>query len=239
MKYSENELADLISEVETEFSKHLEKAEAGSSEKLEKNEEISSEVLASDEVSKKEEVSLDYSNEDVTEMNEMYASMNKSEKEAHYKSIKSAIFGNEEEVVVKDEMNKSEEVSKDEEVIAKSEDVSKISNLEEKLQKSEEDYEGLKKSFSELISKLTKNVKDNSAPKQKAVTKIEYIAKSEDSEIVKDEKKEDVDSLNKSEIMKRLTKKTRSNEITKSDRNAINEYCLTETKDIESIRHLL
>ncbi len=255
MKYSENELAALISEVETEFSKHLEKAEAGKdAEKLAKTEEVDAQSSASDEVvqteattdevvaksedANEEEVSFDYSDEDVVEMNEMYASMTKSEKEAHYKSVKSELFGNEEPVEkTEDKIEKKEEVPAEEKV-AKSEDADEVSDLKGKLEKSEGNYKELQKGFSDLIEKLTKSVQKSAAPKQKAITKIEYIAKSEENAPA-DDKTEDVTKLAKKEITSRLSEKARNPGLAKSDRDAINAYCLTTDKDIESIKHLL
>ena len=115
----------------------------------------------------------------------------------------------------------------------------KLSDLEGQLQKSEEKNEELQKSLSGLIEKLTKSVKKSAAPKQKAITKIEFIKKSEEENVSEGDENKDVSKLDKAEINSRLTAQARKPSLAKTDRDVINNYYLTETKDFESIRHLL
>lgn len=230
MKYSDTELAALISEVEKEFTDHLNKAEAEQEHKITKSEDVDVQASQEEVVEKTEE--FDYSNEDVQEMDGLYASMSKSEKEAHYQSVKKALFGNEKEL---GQMEKSEKV-----VVKKEEsDLMKSANeaLKTQLEKAEKDNEELKKSFSDLIKKLNGFV-GKSAPKQKAITKIEYVAKSEDVVENKKEDEVDVTKLTKSEISTRLNEKIRNGVIKKSERELINAFYL-EGKSIETIKHLL
>jgi len=81
--YDEKELLALISEVETQFAEHLAKSETVI-EPISKKEQIEAQA----EVEKSEH---DYDEEDHKEMDKMYKSMNKSEAEIHYKSVKKAI----------------------------------------------------------------------------------------------------------------------------------------------------
>lgn len=252
MKYSEQDMAALISEVEAQFAEHLAKAEAKVEEEtLAKSEEEvvetaeTSDVVAaeaSEEMQKSEEeveVNFDYDEEDIAEMDKLYASMTKAEAEAHLASIHKAlgIETSTEEIEVK---------SEDKAVMAKSEDKAEAKseeNTEDELLKSElesvkKENEELKKSFEKLTAALTSYVKKGtSAPKQKAITKIEYIAKSEE-EVIEDKKEEDFSKLSKNEISGRLAQKIREGKLEKSDREKINQYYLDNAK-LETIKHLL
>jgi len=95
MKYSEENLTALINEVETEFSDHLKKAET------EKSERIAKSKTADVTKTKEANTEVQYDAEDIKEMNDMYGSMSKSEKEAHYQSIKVTLFGDSEPVDIK------------------------------------------------------------------------------------------------------------------------------------------
>jgi len=232
-KYNDEEMAKLISEVETEFKDYLAKAEQ-SQEDLNKSEEDVSveakseetEEVVEQELNKSEETKeFDYDEEDIKEMNELYASMTKAEAEAHYKAIKSTLFKSEESEEGKD-LSKSEE--KEEEKLLKSE-----------VESVKKENEELKKNLETLTSIISKVVK--SAPKRKAVTQIgdiQYIKKSEDTSN-EEEKKIDYSKLSKAEINKVLSSKIRSGEIKKSeDKENINKYCFGEL-EFDSIKYLL
>jgi len=75
------------------------------------------------------------------------------------------------------------------------------------------------------------------APSQKAITKIEFVKKSEEDTVIK-KKEGNVDDLSKKEVTKILSEKAKSPDMKKSDRDAINNYYF-ETQNIDSIRHLL
>lgn len=224
MKYNEQDMAKLISEVETEFKDYLTKSE--------QNTEIESNDASAEEdtsITKNEE--LNYDADDISEMNDMYASMSKSEKEAHYSAIKSTLF-------VEDKKESKDLVKSEEDnvqVLAKTE----MDEIKGDLKKSEDANTELKKNIETLTSIVSKIVKR--APARKAVTQIngiEYIKKSEET-VEKDETKVDVSKLSKKEVNNILTAKLRNGEITKSeDRTNINKFCYGEI-NIEKIKYLL
>lgn len=240
MNYNEQDMAALISEVEAQFAEHLAKAEAEKQETLEKSEEVE-EILTqaeetveatevTEEVQKSEEVEFDYDEEDIAEMDKMYASMSKSEAQAHLESIQKAL-GEESQESQTEEMTKSEE-----EVVEASESNELLKSELDTLKKENAE---LKKSFDMLTEALSKSVKrSTSAPKQKAITRIEYIAKSEDENTETKEQELDVTSLSKSEISKILSQKAKNPTLEKSDREKINQYYL-EGGSIDNIKHLL
>jgi len=222
MNYSEKEMAALINEVENQFADHLKKTEDEVETKLAKSEETVK--TAKVEIESKEEVALekseekneiDYDEEDYVEMDKMYASMSKTEMTAHYDSIKKSMG---EEIVTTD-MKKSEK----ENDLHKSEITSK-----------EEEITELKKSLSELTVAMTDFLKGK-APKRKAVTHIEHVAKSE--EVKTEEVTEDFGKLSNKEISNRLSTKIRSG-LDKSEREKINKYYDGDIK-LDSIKHLL
>lgn len=245
MKYSEKDMAALISEVETQFAEHLAKAEEEQKPNLQKSEEANevAEAAATTSDTETSTEEFTYDEDDIAEMDKLYGSMSKAEAEAHYKSLKKNLFADEasEEVETqKTETEANAEVKKSEK---SDNNLKKFESENEELKKSNEElkknYEDLQKNFEKLVSTLTESVKKGSAPKQKAITKIQYIAKSEEENKKEDKKEEDVAKLNKSEIAKRLTNKIREGSLKKSDKEAINEYYLEKGKNIESIRHLL
>lgn len=226
MTYSEKEMAALINEVETQFSDHLNKAENEQNASLAKSEEaneVENTEIANEEeatLEKSEENELDYDESDYVEMDKMYASMSKSEMSAHYESIKKSI-GIEAEPVQAD-MKKSETEIND---LHKSEIESKDEEIGE-----------LKKSLSKLTVAMTDFLEGKKAPARKAVTRMEHVAKSEETN-EEAPAKEDFTKLSKKEISNRLSSKIR-NGLEKSERNKINEYYDGNIK-LDSIKHLL
>ena len=241
-------MAALISEIETQFSKTLtlaksEKTPVADLKKSEVVEQPKAEVIPVIETAPVEQ-GFDYDEADIQEMNEMYSSMTKTEAEAHFESIKKVLS---KDVKIAAEV-KVEEKPVKEEIVAKSEikaeEKPENKDEETKLLKTEvetlkSDKEKLEKSLKDLTAALAKFVKGNSAPKQKAITKIEYVAKSEEEKVKTEEKQEDVSKLDKTEISKRLTAKIRNGKLEKAEREKINEFYQTGSKNIESIRHLL
>jgi hypothetical protein len=218
MKYSEQEMASLINEVETQFADYLAKAEVQPEQSLQKTEiEEVNEELAKTE----NNVELDYDADDYVEMDKLYQSMSKAEQEAHYKSLKKSLF------VEEVKIEKKEKVVVKEEKLEKAEfDIVKEENAE------------LKKNLEKLTAAFTKFIQ-KPAPKRKAITKIEYIKKNE-VEVSTDGKPViDVSKLSKNEISNKLTEKIRSGNLQKSDREAIDNYCLSDKPSIDSIKHLL
>jgi len=204
--YTEEDMLKVIQEVEAEFSTALAKAEA--------------------EVENKEVVTT--SQENISgenfeqEVEGLYASMEKSEAEAHFKAI-SKVLG------VSD-MTKSEGNGEEVKLIKSELQTVKASN--EAIAKENEE---LKKNLEKAIAIVTKVVKP-AAPGRKAITsEMAFIAKSE-SEVVSAEK--DVASLTKSEISSTLSAKIRSGKLEKKDKDAITNYYDGKAK-IETIKHLL
>lgn len=237
VKYSDKDMAALISEVETRFDSlfksetevtDLQKSETAEQPKVEETQPVEA----------AQEIGFDYDEQDIKEMNEMYSSMTKAEAEAHFEALKSALSKDAEkpaetaqpEVLAKSEVKPVEEKpSNDEETKLLKSEIETLKSEKEKLEKS----------FKELTAKLVEFVKGTkTAPKQKAITKLEYVAKSED-EVKPETKQEDVSKLDKSEISRRLTAKIRSGKLEKSEKEKINAFYDSGSKNIESIRHLL
>ena len=232
IKYSEKDMAALIGEVEAQFAEQLKKAEKETEPTLTKSEETSIEEVKTEEVSteavveKSEESSFNYDEEDFNEMNKLYKSMNKAEAEAHYKSVKKALFGEESEETqaeVKMEKSESKETEEKEDLITKSE-FNAVKEENDKLKKSIEDLTNAIKGFNK-----------NRVPAQKAITQIKYLSKSETEETKEDEK--DIEKLTKSEIAKKLSEQIRKG-ASSSDKEKINQYYLDKTS-INTIKHLL
>lgn len=239
IKYSEKDMAALISEVEAQFTNHLAKAEKAQVTDLKKSEaaeQPKAEEKQVVEAAAPTEQALDYDEEDIKEMNEMYSSMTKAEAEAHFESLKKVISKEEpkpevkaEEVITKSEVKEEKPEQKDEET--------KL--LKSEIETLKSDKEKLEKSLKDLTAALAKFVKGATAPKQKAITRIEYVAKSEEEVKPTETKSEDVSKLDKAEIAKRLTAKIRSGKLEKAEKEKINEFYQSGSKNIESIRHLL
>ena len=248
IKYSSEDMAALISEVESQFAEHLAKAEKEQDVKTDLKKSAKTSTDNSDESVKDEQEQVvaksedkenesadefDYDEEDLAEMDKMYKSMTKSEVKAHLESLQKAI-GDEEQVIAKSEDESEEDSDNDVTDMLKSE----LSTVKKENEVLKEKSDKLEKSFKDLTAALAKFVKGK-APKQKAITKIEYVAKSEE-EVKSNKDKTDVDvsKLSKSEISKRLSEKIRSGKLEKAEREKINDYYINKS-DIESIKHLL
>jgi chromosome segregation ATPase len=207
MKYSEQDMLRIVNEVEQEFAEYLNKNEA-----TENNEqELQEEVI---ETIEKNEVSENYSDEELEELNKIYASMKKSEAEIHYLSLKKALFGSEEEMT-KSEMTKSEDMYKAE-----------ISTLNEEKENLSKENSELKKNLEEIKSSLNSFIASR-APQRKAITDVEIL------------RKNDVQpkELTKAEVDSKIKSIVRNPSLTKSDREAINDYYFNGS--VEKIKHLL
>ena len=94
-----------------------------------------------------------------------------------------------------------------------------------------EDFENLKKENEQLkqqFATLSKAVEILAQPKRKAVTMTQVIQKSE-PEVTKK-------PVNKAEIKPKLTELTKTSNLTKSERDMINEYCLYGTGEENMIK---
>lgn len=255
--WTEKDALELIAKVESEFMAHLatleqpmaksedeskedeskeetaEEKEAAAkkkkedkSEKDESSEEESGEMAAMD---KAETAVGEFSEE--KEIEDLYASMTKAEKDAHYGALK--------KVMAVEEMKKSEtstvktEDNKEIALIKAEFDAVKASNEElkkvnEELKKaSEENQKNLNAVVEALKSRF---VKKQTVPKQKAITELSALTKSE--------KSSETSELSRTEVKKILTEKAKEPTLKKSDRELINAYCY-EKVGVDKIKHLL
>jgi hypothetical protein len=256
MKLTQADFEKLVSDVEKEFDLFLAKAESEakpeeslakvdtSKEKAEvKKAEAKEESAEADdkkEDKKDDEDKHDYDDSDIEEMQKMYASMGKAERELH----KSAIEKCGEVSITKSEQPKEEPLntkSNDSEVLKKAEDAEKAaalakSELEAKakeLETTKEENEKLKKHVEELVSAVN-GYFTKKGPTRKAITSIETVKKSE-----VEDKKPSEKSLTKSEITKILNEKASDPSLSKADREAINKYYFNGGKNVEVVKHLL
>jgi hypothetical protein len=223
-KYTEQDMLKLVDECEIEFKKHLAKAEesAGVKElaKAEDKEDVKVEdkkaedkkdEKPADKEDKKDDDSLDYDDEDFEMMKSLYHSMSKAELTAHHVTAKRLM---EDKGFAKaEEMTKSEDASLE---LAKSEILT--------LKKENDDLKKNVDKINEFLTLLNKK----SAPKQKAITSMDYVKKSEESEKV----------LTKTEIHNILLTKSQNPSLSLADREAINAY-YTSNASVDSIKHLL
>jgi hypothetical protein len=248
-KYSEQEMATLIRDIETQFSAFLTKAEESSLNKsetvqpvqevkvetvvpvVEPKVEVPVETVAKAEVQPaiehvEKHEDCEYSEEDIKEMDGLYKSMAKKEMEIHFNSVKKALYGDQEPVQKSEEVkviipdNSSDLLKAEVETFKKENETVKKENDE------------LKKNMDKLTSAFTNFVKG--APKRKAITNLEYVKKSE----VETVNVQDVSKLTKSEINAKLVEKIRSGKVEEKDRKLINDFCINN-KPIESVKHLL
>ena len=217
--YTKEQVDEMLFQVEQEFNNAL-----GSITKNEDTEIETSQVeeVEVEEIEKSEEPAEYYEEaeaEDYETIDDLYASMSKNEIEAHYESVKRVMFGEaEEESMAKSE---SEEEESEEIQMVKSEN----SDLKE-------ENEELKKSLENIENLINKMFNTKKAPSQKAITATNYIAKSEE-----EDNQVDFSKMTKGEITSKL-KSIDYSSLEKSDREAINEYCLNNGS-VEKIKHLI
>jgi hypothetical protein len=218
--YTDETLAALLKSVEEDYEKQLKELQSSTTTEKEESTEVQkAETSEEPKLESTSETEFDYDSEDIEEMNKMYSSMSKSEAQAHLDSLAKTLGVS----VATEDMKKSEEdkILKSENELLKSE-VNKI----------KEENEELKKSLSNLIETLKGKV---SVPSRKAITGVDYIAKSEETS--KPETK-DVTTLNSSEISKILTSKMREGKLEKSERQLVVDY-YDKKISINEIKHLL
>lgn len=156
------------------------------------------------------------------ELHEIYASMNEDELHRHLVAIEAALGGSQDEQNPED-MQAPESMAppaqapqmQPEQMAMKSEKVKNDLNKSEEFQKLKDENDQLKKSLDKVIAAMGKAFQ----PTRKAITNIEYIKKSESQS--------DELPLNKDETVAKLTQIAKSANLSKSDRQAINNYILT------------
>lgn len=211
--YTKEQVDAMLSQVEQEFEKTL--GSITKNEEIEDNNEET--VVETEEAMAKSEDEVEVESEEEYEtIDELYNSMSKSEKEAHYASCKKALFGEKEETQEKPAAQVEEKMSKSES------------------QKLKEENEELKKSYEQLNELVSKMFTAKKAPAQKAITSTNYIAKSEGFE---DQGEIDFSKMSKNEITDKLKAVDQSN-LTKSDREAINDFYL-KNGSVDKIKHLI
>jgi hypothetical protein len=114
--------------------------------------------------------------------------------------------------------------------MGKSETDSEVQLLKSEFEAQKAKSETLQKTLDGVTEFLTKLAKKTSAPQGKAVTSYDVIAKSEDES--------GTTPMSKSEIVSILNKKASDPSLTKSDREAINNFYLSNAS-VNSISHLL
>lgn len=207
--YTEQELADLISKVELEFSAHLAKAENEvKAQALAKSEEVAKcgemtkkeedkeheekesakkEAKEEDKEEDSKEEGHDYDEEDLEELHKLYKGMSDSERQLHHSAIKKCMAKSDEE-----QMAKSEETTVVKTVI--SEELSLAKTEIEALKAANTE---LKKSLETIVETLNKKfVKPSVVPQRKAVTELTVLNKTEQA----------VPELSRKEIVKKLEK---------------------------------
>ncbi len=165
-----------------------------------------------------------YDDEDMEHMHTMYGSMSPGERKAHHDAIMKCVSAEKapEAAPSAPMMEKSEkteikiEITNPETVLLKSEiEAQKAQNQE--LQKN---LDGVKAFLTALVKKV---------PQGKAITSLDVVQKSETQE---------TKQLSKAEAVTILTKKSAEPTLSKSDREAINAFCLSDA-NFNTISHLL
>jgi len=172
-----------------------------------------------------------YDDEDMQHMHKMYMSMSKAELKAHHDSVRAALDSQ--------GMQKCGDMG-----MAKSETDTSIQVIDVKIPELEKETALLKSELAsekDKVAELQKKVDlaaefmgklaaKRAAPQGKAITSLEVIQKSEGTKEVK--------NFSHAEVTEILKKKVGDESLTKSDREAINDYYFG-SKDIKIVRHLL
>ena len=256
--WTEKDALELIAKVESEFMAHLTTLEQPLAKSEDESCEEESEEKKDAEKKKKEDESKDKASDDKSgemaamdkaetpivaepseekEIEELYSSMTKAEKDAHYGALKKVMASAEMQKSEADEASVPETKSEDNKEVAliKAEfDAVKASN--EELKKANEELkkasEETKKNLDAVVEALkTRFVKKQSAPKQKAITELSALTKSEKTGTESNE-------LSRTEVKKILSEKAKEPTLKKSDRDLINAYCY-EKVGVDKIKHLL
>ena len=174
-----------------------------------------------------------YDDEDQQHMDKMYMSMSKAELMLHHDSVRKALDCQGSQNMQKDggmamAMSKSETETSIEVKIP--EVAPEVTLLKSELDAEKTKTAELQKKVDLATEFMAKLAAKKSAPQGKAITSLEVIAKGEENKEVK--------NFTKSEVTSILAKKAEDPSLSKSDREAINDYYLG-SKDIKIVRHLL
>ena len=169
-----------------------------------------------------------YDQDDMDHMHKMYMSMSKAELKLHHDSCRAALDSQGMEKCGDMGMAKSEKLASIEVKIPALEAETVLLKTELSAEKAK--TADLQKKVDLATEFMAKLAAKKSAPQGKAITSLDVIAKSDDS---KEEK-----SYTKNEVTSILAKKSADPSLSKSDRDAINEYYLG-SRNIKLVRHLL
>jgi hypothetical protein len=174
------------------------------------------------ELSKNE--ACEYNDEDVEEMNKLYKSMAESERKAHYSALKKAMASG--------EMEKSEK--QETAVLETAKESDEVALLKAELEATKTANSELKKNFEGVIEALKARFtkKPAAIPKQKAITELGVLGKSEGKN------NEENTELTREQIIKKLSEKAKEPTLKKSDRDAINAFCHNKV-NVTAIKHLI
>ena len=164
-------------------------------------------------------------------MQKMYMSMSKAELKAHHDSVRAALDSQGMQKCDSGMMAKSETDTSVQVIDVKIPELEKETALLKSELASEKDKVAeLQKKVDLAAEFMGKLAAKRSAPQGKAITSLEVIQKSENT---KEEK-----NFSQAEVTEILNKKISDESLTKSDREAINNYYFG-SKDIKIVRHLL
>jgi hypothetical protein len=238
--WTEQEALELIEKVEAEFVAHLaemkplaksEDESKDEDKKEDKKDESKAEEMdkCGDMAMKKAEeqpAAEPESKEETVE--DLYKSMSEDEKKAHYDALKKAMAGEEMQKSEAQEAAPKEEPKKDDAAALMKAEMEAVKASNEELKKQNEE---LKKNLDGVVAALAKRfAKPAPVPKQKAITELGALNKSET--------KPEVTELSDKEIRKVLAKKAMEPTLTKSDRDLINAYCYNKV-DVSAVKHLI
>jgi len=197
-----------------------------------------------------------YDDEDMQHMHSMYSSMSRGELKAHHDAVRKCMDSHGlakcEDGMAKAEMVDGKEgehrpnggphdgeaasakapAASGAQALEKSEKdiaIEEVSLLKSELEAEKAKGAESKKNL-EAVEAFLKKFVEKSAPAGKAITSLDIIAKTEGTQNEK--------PLTKSEITAKLYAKAKDVSLSKSDRDAINSFCMGN-KNIESVRHLL
>lgn len=250
--YTEQELTDLISKVEFEFSAHLAKAEneikaqaltksnLDKYSKMAKNEDEKEEKEDKQEDKKEEakedsqdekaedkkdqEEGHDYDEDELEELHKLYKGMSDSERSLHHSVIKKCMAKTDDEQKADDQIAKSEKNT-----IVNEDGAKELSLAKSEIEALKMANAELKKSLESIVETLNRKfVKPAVAPQRKAVTELTVLNKTEQAPA----------ELSRKEIVKKLEKVAATPDLKKSDREVINAYCVGNGT-LDSIQHLL
>jgi len=225
--WTDQDALDLIEKVEGMFMTHLAdmkplaKSEAEEAKDEDKKEDEKDESKKDE--SKAEELVMSKGEPEQKDetVEELYKSMPEAEQKAHYEALK--------KVLGTTEMKKSEEAPASKEEPKKDDENTLLKSEIEALKAANEE---LKKNQDSIVAALSKKFapKQTTVPKQKAITELGALNKSET--------KDSTSGMSDAQVRKALGEKAKDPSLKKSDRDLINAYCYNKV-DVSAVKHLI